>query len=139
MNLVVTKSHYDLVLGEKWLYEHRAKSDCHTNEVDFWHKNKAFRIHARNKQSTKQISVNAITRDLKSGSQIFAVLLRTTEKRCQRTEESINIKKLLDKYEDVFPDELPKGLPPERMKGDFHIELKPGSHPVKKRTIPYVS
>ena len=53
--------------------------------------------------------------------------------RRQRTEESVEIKKLLDKYEDVFPDELPKGLPPERVKGDFRIELKPRSSPVKKR------
>ena len=59
-------------------------------------------------------------------------MLRTTEKSLLRTEENVDIKKLLDKYEDVFPDELPKGLSPERVKGDFRIELKPGSNPVKK-------
>ena len=52
---------------------------------------------------------------MRSGSQIFAVLFRTTEKSRHRTEESVDNKKVLGKYDDVFPDELLKGLQPERM------------------------
>ena len=98
MNLVVTRLHYDLVLEEKCLYEHHAKIDYLTNEVDFWHKSKAFRIHARNRRSIIQMSVDAITKYLKTGSQIFAKLPRKTEKSRQITQENVNIEKLLDKY-----------------------------------------
>ena len=34
MNFVVTKLRYDVVLSEKWLHEHRAVIDCHTNNVE---------------------------------------------------------------------------------------------------------
>jgi len=36
---------------------------------------------------------------------------------------------LLKSFEDVFPAELPKGLPPERRGCDHHIVLVPGSVP----------
>ena len=43
-----------------------------------------------------------------------------------------DIKTILFEFKDVFPDELPKKLPPSRTSGDFKINLKEGSHPVKK-------
>ena len=132
MRLVVTKLQYDLVLGQKWLYEHMAKIDCSTNTVDFVHKKKSYCISARGQEDTIEISVNAITKDLKFGSMLFAVLLRPSDDTRKNTKEPSDITKILDKYEDVFPPELPKGLPPSRIKGDFRIELKEGSIPVKK-------
>lgn len=42
------------------------------------------------------------------------------------------ILEILKSYEDVFPAELPKGLPPSKINGDFHINLKEDSEPVKK-------
>jgi hypothetical protein len=41
------------------------------------------------------------------------------------------LKCLLDEYIDVFPDELPKALPPKRAM-DHRIDLLPGSTPVSK-------
>ena len=41
--------------------------------------------------------------------------------------------KLIDKYRDVFPDELPPGLPPQR-EIDHKIELIPGSSPPSRPT-----
>jgi hypothetical protein len=40
-------------------------------------------------------------------------------------------KQMIDKYKDVFPDDLPKELPPKRS-SDFKILLKEGSKPVTK-------
>ena len=132
MRLVVTRLQYDLVLGQKWLYEHLAKIDCSTNTVGFVHKKKSYCISARGQEDANEISVNAITKDLKSGSMLFAVLLRPSNKRRKNTKETSDITNILDKYKDVFPTELPKGLPPSRIQGDFRIELKEGSTPVKK-------
>ena len=42
-------------------------------------------------------------------------------------------KKLINKYRDVFPDELPPGLPPQR-EIDHKIELIPGSSPPSRPT-----
>jgi hypothetical protein len=41
------------------------------------------------------------------------------------------VEKLLDEFSDVFPEDLPKGLPPRRSH-DFKIELHPGITPIKK-------
>ena len=46
MSFVVTKLHCDVVLVEKWLHEHRAVIDCHKNLVEFWHRGKAYLMHA---------------------------------------------------------------------------------------------
>ena len=46
--------------------------------------------------------------------------------------ESVS-KKLISKYRDVFPDELPPGLPPQR-EIDHKIELIPGSSPPSRPT-----
>ena len=43
-------------------------------------------------------------------------------------EEKTRLERLLRRYEDVFPEELPAGLPPNR-KVDHKIELNPGSQP----------
>ena len=39
---------------------------------------------------------------------------------------------MIDKYRDVFPNELPKGLPPGRIKEDFRIDLQESRNLVKK-------
>ena len=39
---------------------------------------------------------------------------------------------VLPRYTDVFPDELPAGLPPTRVGGDFRIQLEAGSRPVAR-------
>jgi hypothetical protein len=41
------------------------------------------------------------------------------------------VKPLLEEFVDVFPDDLPKGLPPQRSH-DFKIELKPDASPMRK-------
>ena len=42
------------------------------------------------------------------------------------------VRKLLKEYADVFPAELPLGLPPER-EVDHRIPLLPGTQPVAKK------
>ena len=63
---------------------------------------------------------------------LFAVCLRASDNKRKNTKESSDITKVLHKYKDDFPTELPKGLLPSRIKGDFRIELKEDSTPVKK-------
>ena len=133
IHLVVTKLQYDLVLRQKWLYEHMIRIDCSTNTVDFIHKNKSSVISAKGQEDEKEMAVNAIIKDLKSGSMLLAVVPHLCDKKRKNIKESSDLSKMLEKYKDIFLTELPKGLPPSRIKRDFRIEVKEGSTPMKKR------
>ena len=80
----------------------------------------------------KEISVNAIIKDLESGTLLFAAVLRQRKENKQSEVNTKELNSLIHSCKDVFPEEPPKRLPPELIKGDFCIELKNGSTPVKK-------
>ena len=127
---------YDLILGKKWTTNHRAVINCYTNEISFSHKGKNYHIIAKDPTNHNLVSVNAITRDHDRRYPLFAVMLRkvdvddNTQSGTRDTKEQ-DIQRLLQEYKDVFPEKLPKGLPPRRAQ-DFHIDLKEGSTPQKK-------
>ena len=88
MNLVVTKLKYELVFGKKWLYEHKPIINCSTNTVDLIHKKPSYCISAKDQEDAKELSVHAITRDLKSVSMLFAVCLRPLDSKRKNFKES---------------------------------------------------
>ena len=59
----------------------------------------------------------------------FAILLKPSKSDSQVTDDP-EINSLLEQFSDVFPDDLPKGLPPTRQK-NFKIELTPDAKPQK--------
>ena len=132
MRFAVNKLQYDVILGKKWQHKHRARIDCQSNSVDFCHKGKAYCLIANTQEEQKQITLNAIAKDLKSGSPLFAVLVRKRDEGEPKNDHRPDVKRLLQEYKDVFPEELPEGLPPSRIQGDFQIKLKEGSSPIKK-------
>ena len=67
MRLVANIQTYDVVFGEKLCYKHRAILDCYTNEVDFTHKRKMFKIHVTDPKNPGYVSVNAIPKDVLKG------------------------------------------------------------------------
>ncbi|CAI7879812.1 unnamed protein product [Closterium sp. NIES-53] len=81
--------------------------------------------------------VKAITiaRHFNRGAQLFAVCLRELavdtegkdiEKLCAAVPP--DLAELIRRYHDIFPDDLPPGLPPERPE-DHKIQLEPGAQP----------
>ncbi len=131
MRLVANPQNHDVILGKKWCANHKAVLKCDTNEVDFCYKGKCFKVTARPLIPLKEVSINSITSDFKSGRQMYATFVRETKPDVIGKPHP-SIEALLGKYKDVFPEELPKGLPPHRPQGDFKIELKDGSKPMKK-------
>ncbi len=131
MRFVANPQNHDIILGKKWCSNHEATLKCATNEIDFWHRGKLFKITARPHVPLKEVSVNSITKDYKLGCPMYAAILREVRDDITPKDQK-HIKSLIEKYKDVFPDELPKGLPPQRPQGDFRIELKEGSNPIKK-------
>ena len=131
MRLVANPQNHDVILGKKWCSNHKALLDCDTNEIIFCHKNSKHKIHAVPQVPMKEVNANCITKDFKVGCPMYTAILR--EPRDDSTnKQHPDVEVLLTKYKDVFPDELPDGLPPKRPQGDFKIELKEGSKPIKR-------
>ena len=92
----------------------------------------------------EEISSTQLKKSARKGEPIYVGFLRTIKEEVQLTqvsqeiqkqilkvpgrEEKTRLERLLTRYEDVFPEELPAGLPPKR-KVDHKIELNPGSQP----------
>ena len=71
------------------------------------------------------ISVNAQAKYALQGHALFSVALKTStvDKRDAKS-LSKELRELISELNDVFPEILPKGLPPKRAQ-DFNIKLKP--------------
>ena len=84
----------------------------------------------------EQVSLNAMANDLEKGYPLFSIILHDESASIGisnievKTHEDIS--NVLHQYTDVFPEELPKGLPPKRTEDDFKIVLKEGAKPIKK-------
>jgi predicted aspartyl protease len=94
------------------------------------------------------ISSKQVRKDIKKGDQYYLLFVRAKRdystgppstielNLAESVHQDANIKpsdapiisKLVNEYCDVFPDDLPKGLPPERFI-EHHIKLEPGSQP----------
>ena len=124
---------YDLILGKKWTSKHKAVIDAYSNEVIFRYKGKIHRIIAIDPAEDLFISANTISNYEKKNIPLCAILIRPApeNKETKGPKISQDMEKVLKKYADVFPKQLPKGLPPKRAH-DFHIKLKEGSTPQKK-------
>ena len=131
MRLVANPQNHDVILGKKWCSNHRAVLNCDNNDIQFWFKKTQYHITAKPLVPLKSVTINNITRDHKSGYPVYAAILREVREDFQGKVHP-EIQALLSKYNDVFPDELPKGLPPTRPQGDFRIELKEDSKPAKR-------
>ncbi len=121
--------HHDLILGKNWCDAHNTKIDSSTNEVSFEHRDIKVILTAREYYKSQFISINNIMNDVSNDLPCFAVLLKP-EKKDIGEEADQDIKSLLEDFADVFPDKLPKGLPPDRSK-NFKIDLTPEAEPQK--------
>ena len=102
----------------------------------------------RNRDHSASPELNLISeRQLKklvkndSAEEVFLMFLRQLEppsdqflgslakSEVEKSSVSLHIQKVLDQFADVFPAELPEGLPPKRVGVDHKIELVPGSLP----------
>ena len=138
MRFVSIPMNYDIILGKKWASQHRAVIDSYSNEIIFQHKGKKHRMLAIDPLETRFTSTNSITNQVKKDHKLCAVFIRKIPEASKESEEapanekpSEEMQKLVAQYADVFPEELPKGLPPKRSR-EFHIELKKESLPQKK-------
>ena len=123
---------YDAIIGKEWCGAHKALIDCFNNRVNFKYKGKEYSIEADEPVESPFVSANTLVKALERKQSLFAVLVRPIEEETlQAPQYPPEIKNLLKEFEDVFPDEIPKGFPPQR-KHDFKIDLKENATPQKK-------
>lgn len=67
---------------------------------------------------------------------MFSVILHNQGSR-KNVKNDEDISNLLSEYIDIFPDQLPRGIPPKRTEGDFQIELKEYAKPIKNGRSSY--
>src|SRR3954471_13318832 len=80
-----------------------------------------------NQQSITYISATDLEQGVHEDDEIFLCELTTNEHITVNYQDP-RVQPLLKEFSDVFPDEIPPGLPPKRIT-DHQIELEPGSRP----------
>jgi hypothetical protein len=149
---------YDCILGMTWLTQHKPHIQWTERIVQFSHKNKHHVLRASDPHTEPTVCASVkLTCNLISERELMEqqdeiesvelALVQWTssngdgvELHCNAVQTSSNTNKdeesvrhLLTEFRDVFPDDLPAGLPPERAI-DHRIELVPGSAPTSRPT-----
>lgn len=146
---------YDAILGQPWLRKYGVKIDCKHNTVEFTYRGRDILLRPntrlecnaarqrRNRGDETLITAQQLERLAKQGHSVFAAFIKfpepepeTTDQPCAQVSSLTTtdnphvdrIAKILIDYADVFPDDLPPGLPPHR-DVDHRIELEPGHSP----------
>ena len=114
-----------------WKTKHKAKIDCENSHIPFSHEGIEYLTLVN--ESIQPVSASALMNDYNKGCQLFSVILRNKPvSNDSDVKNQEDISSVLDDNMDVFPEDLPKGLPPKRTETDFKIELKEDAKPVKK-------
>ena len=136
-HLFVTRLNCDVILGKPWLAAHNPRINWRKNLLHFafptgtvtWKANSTGVSSMNGLCSAKQI--NSLLRRKRVAKKSFMLLIRTVPE--EESSESGEID-FVAQYPEVFPDELPKELPPHRHI-EHDIELKEDSKP--KFQYPY--
>ena len=132
---------YNVILGKSWLEKYNPLIDWRTNEIQLKIKNKCIVLQAGTKKKQLGNYLNPITatqlKKMALESELFLIVVDTSViNNVEVGNDSVDnedLKKLLREYADVFPQDLPSGLPPSRSV-DHKIEIIPGSHPPSRPT-----
>lgn len=146
---------HDVILGDDWLTEHSAVIDCKLRAIKLRKGSRVITIvqlprttaTVNSKVPTSHIPVVSavqFARSLRKGAAPFLAVIKAAPTpegtadgpwpdapeggRAQQQEHSEKLQALLAEYSDVFPKDLPAGLPPDRGEGHT-ITLEPGAVP----------
>ena len=115
-------SEFDVILRIDWLIAYRVVIDCERRRVTAYPPDSTRVVF----QGDKHDILPQIVYESKCQGQLAGWLASLTLEDEERPD--LDLPRVVCKYVDVFPDELP-GLPPQRVV-DFSIELHPGTSPI---------
>ncbi|CAO2822571.1 unnamed protein product [Amaranthus hypochondriacus] len=124
-----------LLLGRSWQFdhdsEHRGKSNVYLVTTRDGRKVKLLPLPPKVAKKDKEksnyfVSCNEFEKIVEENGGGYALVVRTKDEEVNSCNDSSLLKELLEEFKDVFPNDLPKGLPPIR--GIEHvIDLIPGA------------
>ena len=130
-------SAYDIILGKKWRDDKDAKINNKKNKISFKFNQKNISITASLKKPHGLISRQRLAKDLIQKVPVFAIYLQSEDPsstfdinaiKMGEAEDKNDVQEILNEYADVFPEELPDGLPPERSH-KFSVKLTEDARP----------
>ena len=135
---VIPLAGYDVIVGIPWLKRHSPVIDWSTNTVKVRINGELCKLPQHIETSTpvlELVSRLQAVRDFQKGEQMYLAIVRpvedgNSEKKLALSSEA---SKIVKEFEDVFPEDLPKALPPNRTV-DHKIELQPGQQPPSRPT-----
>ena len=119
---IMDMSKFDVILGMDWLIAYRIVIDCERRRVTAYTQDGTRMVFHGNKHDI----LPQIVYKFKCQGQLAGWLASLTLEDEERSD--LDLPRVVCKYVDVFPDELP-GLPPRRVV-EFGIELHPGTLPI---------
>ncbi|CAI5471982.1 unnamed protein product [Closterium sp. Yama58-4] len=139
--LATTLDGTDILLGRDWLRRHNPRIDWTTGDCTVRVNGNNIALPRWSSPESSSVRVNAITmkRAVAAGADVYAVDIREAEAADQGgdlqkllADVPDDLAALLKQYSEIFPDDLPTGLPPQRPH-DHRIELEPGAQPTVQR------
>ena len=119
---IMDMSKFDVILGMDWLIVYKIVIDCERKRVTAYTQDGTCMAF----QGDKHDILPQIVYESRCQGQLAGWLASLTLEDEERSD--LDLPRVVCKYVDVFPDELP-GLPPRRVV-DFGIELHPGTLPI---------
>jgi hypothetical protein len=129
---------FDVILGIDWLERHNPTIDWCEKKFAFNHQGHPLTLQAEYDYSSSPdglLSPIQMARHYQDGEVIYLAVLRATDAPGvdPSAQYQAQVEELLREFTDVFPENLPNSLPPDR--GHLHrIELEPGHTPPSKPT-----
>ena len=129
---------YDVILGIPWLQRHNPSVNWTSYSISVNSNGKQCELPLANSTDTpvvELVSALQFKREAQHGEALYLALVQVPQEHIADSKAPINsdASTVINEFKDVFPDDLPSGLPPRR-EVDHRIELVPGQQPPSRPT-----
>ena len=113
---IANTPNYGIILGKPWLAAKNPDINWRKNTITFEHQGHTITLNAtvNNLPSIDVISAMQFRRIARKAPDLFMCVIRNENEETRLTHSDTQIQNLLHEYKDVFPEDIPKGLPPSR-------------------------
>lgn len=141
---IVAKISYDVILGRPWLNQNNPKIDWPSGTVTIKTHERTSTLNSKIDENENEIkkpsriqikTVNALQlkRLVEPQDELFLIRVTNIQNEVCVEDHSSEALKIMNEYKDVFPEKLPKSLPPKRSI-DHEIKIEPGHSPPSRPT-----